>query len=164
MNNKIYTPENFPTIDPALLTFARSCHKGHIGPDGQGVRYLKGSPKGNNECAACKHRLPIGAFEHQFVGPTPARVWPTEEEKAKRRSEASARYNARNPERHREHVKKYSSKPEVKARRAETDKAWYEANKEKIKADRAAYYLANKERCTALQRERYYRDKAKDKE
>lgn len=176
--------ELFVKADPTTLRFAKPCKRGHQGPDGQGVRKIKG------DCLACRLKLPEGPFEHQFTDLQPAPVYMTPEEGRKAHIQRVIAYQKRNPEKHKEVQKKYNSRPEIKERHAKQSKefyqlnrekitkyysdkrkenpellrSWYEKNKEYLQEKQRAYYAKNKESILRKRRERYHADKNKDKE
>jgi len=182
MPGKKKTP--FENVNPATLRFAKPCKWGHHGPDGQGVRKIKG------DCLACLYEFPDGPFSHQFTDLQPAPVHRTPEEARQAHIQQVIAYQKRNPEKHKETQKKYNSRPEIKERYAKRSKeyylenrekvieyysqkrkenpellrSWYERNKERLQAEQRAYYAKNKESILRKRRERYHAEKNKDKE
>jgi len=133
--------------------FSKPCKLGHVGPDGQNVRYMTGG------CISCsRHREP-GPYEPQYELPDirPMRVTLTPEESRLRHIQQVMEYNRRNPEKHRARVAKYQAKPEVKKKHAEDSAKRYQERKDtpEHKARQKELYELNKERKREEQR-RYY--------
>ncbi len=159
-----FRPDNFATIDPKMLRFAKPCVKGHAGPDGQGIRYVpvvtEYSKVPTGPCAACRHKLPAGPFTHQFVGDIEPKPYIRTPEEAKAAHvQQVMEYNRRNPEKHRKHVKKYQSKPETIARINKKLKQETDEQREKRLAYQRDWYAKNRSIVRRKMRDRYYKVK-----
>ncbi len=99
----------FEDVPANLLRWSKPCKKGHCGPNKKGLRTIK-----HGICLACRFNLPDGEFAHDFgdevqdIG-----SWAQYTDKAKH-IERCTQWQKENPEKHREAVVKYNSKPEVK--------------------------------------------------
>ena len=86
------------------------------------------------------------------------RPWTSEEEKRVNENHLrSIRYHTTNEKNSPQRIEYRRTHRE---RQAELHRAWCEANRDKVLADKKAYYEANKERVSRLSKERYARESA----
>lgn len=156
------------------LMYMKVCQRGHVGPNGRNVKIKK---KG---CLACQCRMPDGPFTHQFENveePTAhKRKYATKEEAYAAHVQRVIEWNNRNKDKTRVYQKTYGAKEE----RIKFLKECYEKKKVSLvpgtnetyqqmwnRTQREKYALMpedQKEIIRKQSRERYAKDRLKDKE